>query len=114
MHTLDTISLLIVLGTIIFIVLPVEETRMDNKDDWDWREDWWDDRFWDFSYEGKVIDGEVLFLNNDGEEIIVLVNNQETIFLNNDLREVYLEDATPENATWKIIFPYGDRFIVYD
>ena len=63
-----------------------------------------------FFSEGDTTVDEIVMISSNGEEkIIAIIGDEKTMFLNDDL-----EIASPENSSWKIIFPYGNRFVVYD
>jgi len=70
----------------------------------------WRNEIWELSFEGNVVNDEVIFFD-DGKEKTVSVDDHQgtTMFLNDDL-----EAVSSENATLKIVFLCGDRFVVYD
>ena len=102
MHSLDFVSLLIVLGTI-FIVLffPSIDTARENS--------------FEFYSEGNVVDNKVMFPDGKGGENCLSFPQLEageertTLFLDESLMVV-----PPNNASWKIIFPVEDKFVVYN
>ena len=78
----------------------------------DWRDN--DNKF-DFFSEGNVVDNKVMFPDGNGGENCLsfpqIESGEEriTLFLDESLMVVPLN-----NASWKIIFPVEDKFVVYN
>ena len=104
MKELDFVSCLIVLGTILCVVLfPVIEEKVCDG--------------FEFYSEGDVVDSKIMFSDGKGVENCLsfpqfeVEEERMTLFLDESLMVVSSDNAS---ASWKIIFPYGDKFVVYN